>query len=97
MGEEVQWLLGMVDVIRGVRRERGSVTHITTACWTLHLQSLAVILVESLQTVDQSAIDLLHTGVTTHLSISRKFTANQIGPRQFELPPNMPDFESPGQ
>lgn len=22
---------------------------------------------------------------------------SQIGPRQLELPPNMPDFESPGQ
>jgi len=27
----------------------------------------------------------------------RKVVASQIGPRQFELPPNMPECESPGQ
>jgi hypothetical protein len=36
-------------------------------------------------------------GQITHLSIKSRLTANQIGPRQLELPPNIPDRESPGQ
>lgn len=85
----------MLDLFSHVRE----VHEVAAPSWTLDLHLVTVVLVEPLETLDQEEID--RKPYKSSASVSRCESSvrehTQIGPRQFELPPNMPDIESPGQ
>ncbi len=62
------------------------------------LDILAVELMEALQTLDEQEVNSKPWQIRSELVADEQMDAClQMGPRQLEFPPNMPDFESPGQ
>lgn len=92
----------MLDLLSDVRE----VHEVSRAGGTLYLEIVTVILVETLQGLNEEEVDRepctikQHSGrsVTNGKNNGRKEERHsQIGPLQFEFPPNIPDLLSPGQ
>lgn len=89
----------MDDTVLNLFGDTDKVHVFSTSCRALHLYLVAVILVETLKTLDEQEVGgepCCRQRVSRGL---RRWRENgiQIGPRQLELPPNIPDLESPGQ
>lgn len=78
----------MLDFARNSKERH----HITTSCWTLDLEVIAIIHPETLETLDEQEID----GYKSVRALTED-TPSQMGPLQLLLPPNMPLLESAGQ
>lgn len=84
----------MLDLLGNVRKAHV----ITAASWAFHLEVIAVVLIEALQAFDEQEVDGEPCIDSEHSSfIVNEEPHLQMGPRQFEFPPNIPDMESPGQ
>lgn len=73
---------------------------ISAADRAFDLQVIAVVLVESLERLDKQKVGrkLLCFSVRKQITWSKmRIMLTQIGPRQLEFPPNIPERESPGQ
>ena len=85
--------VAILDILRNVRE----VHHLAGAGRALDLQAAAVVLVEALEGLDEEEVDGQPFDSRVSDDRSGHVRDLQIGPRQFEFPPNMPDLESPGQ
>ena len=89
----------MLDLLR----DADEVHVLAAAGWTLDLQVIPVILVEPLQTLDEQEVDREpcsrrnDSGQTIQRTNGGCNESLHIGPLQLEFPPNIPDFDSPGQ
>lgn len=84
------------DTVLNLLRNFDEVHVFATACRAFDLKVIPIILIKSLKTFDEQEVDSEPWVDREFLRLVRDWTL-QIGPRQLEFPPNIPECESPGQ